>query len=198
MMASPIAAVLNSNIPLDQRSPGPEIIDGDCQHVIGLLESIEDPDGPQSDENTDDEKGKSRMPYKVTEKRRAHNAIFEAYVNKYAKSIFKAARKIELADAKDEELTIASILAKQQTETIKDPREYQIELFNRAKKENIIAVLDTGSGKTLIAVLLLKEILDMELEDRAAGLTPRVSFFLVRILMLSAHLTILTSSRSPL
>lgn len=27
---------------------------------------------------------------------------------------------------------------------IDDPREYQVELYERAKKENIVAVLDTG------------------------------------------------------
>jgi endoribonuclease Dicer len=60
-----------------------------------------------------------------------------------------------------------------------DPREYQIELFERAKIENTIAVLDTGSGKTLVAVLLLKYILERELRDRAEGTKPRVAFFLV-------------------
>lgn len=34
------------------------------------------------------------------------------------------------------------------------PREYQTELLERAKDENIVIVLATGSGKTLIAVLL--------------------------------------------
>jgi len=47
-----------------------------------------------------------------------------------------------------------------------DPREYQIELFEKAKKENIIAVLDTGSGKTLIAVMLLKEMEIIEKFER--------------------------------
>jgi len=32
---------------------------------------------------------------------------------------------------------------------IDDPREYQMELFEKAKKENIIAVLDTGQHTTL-------------------------------------------------
>lgn len=82
-----------------------------------------------------------------------------------------------------------------------DPREYQVELFERAKSQNTIAVLDTGtcipaqldvipffspncttgSGKTLIAVLLLKHIIQNELIDRANGKPPRISFFLVRI-----------------
>ena len=39
---------------------------------------------------------------------------------------------------------------------------------------------NAGSGKTLIAVLLLKYILDKELEDRAMGKPPRIAFFLVR------------------
>ena len=37
-----------------------------------------------------------------------------------------------------------------------------------------------GSGKTLIAVLLLKWVLDQELEDRAAGKPERIAFFVVR------------------
>src|SRR5690349_15739544 len=39
-------------------------------------------------------------------------------------------------------------------------RDYQQELYDRAKEENIIAVLDTGSGKTLIAALLIKYFLE--------------------------------------
>lgn len=36
-----------------------------------------------------------------------------------------------------------------------------------------------GSGKTLIAVLLLKHVIEKELNDRAEGKPPRISFFLV-------------------
>ncbi|OTA59086.1 hypothetical protein K449DRAFT_353621 [Hypoxylon sp. EC38] len=62
---------------------------------------------------------------------------------------------------------------------ISSPREYQTELFERAKQKNIIAVLDTGTGKTLIAALLLRHTVEQELEDRSAGKPPRISFFLV-------------------
>nr|CAG4716333.1 unnamed protein product [Naegleria fowleri] len=34
------------------------------------------------------------------------------------------------------------------------PRGYQLELFEQAKKENVAVVLDTGTGKTMIALLL--------------------------------------------
>ncbi len=117
----------------------------------------------------------------LRERRRAQNAIFEAWVTS---EVGQEALKPKLKngrpkEAADEELSIHSLMAKEGTKIIKNPREYQMELFERAKKENTIAVLDTGSGKTLIAVLLLRHIIDQELEDRASGKQPRISFFLV-------------------
>lgn len=46
------------------------------------------------------------------------------------------------------------------------PREYQYELFQKAVKENVITVLDTGSGKTLISVMLIKHMVALEREAR--------------------------------
>lgn len=40
------------------------------------------------------------------------------------------------------------------------PRGYQFELFRRACKENVIAFLETGSGKTLVAALLIKKTIE--------------------------------------
>lgn len=48
------------------------------------------------------------------------------------------------------------------------PRGYQIELFERACQENIIAYLETGSGKTLVSALLIKKTLD-DLESSASA-----------------------------
>ena len=36
------------------------------------------------------------------------------------------------------------------------PRRYQEEIFSRAQARNVIAALDTGSGKTYISTLLIK------------------------------------------
>ncbi|KAG5463247.1 MAG: hypothetical protein BJ554DRAFT_715 [Olpidium bornovanus] len=46
------------------------------------------------------------------------------------------------------------------------PRSYQLELFQRALRGNCIAVLDTGSGKTFVAVLLVKHMFSEELVRR--------------------------------
>lgn len=48
-------------------------------------------------------------------------------------------------NANEENLSIRSLMAKQESNVIiTDPREYQLELFEKAKNQNIIAVLDTG------------------------------------------------------
>lgn len=44
------------------------------------------------------------------------------------------------------------------------PRQYQVELFRKAEAGNVIAVMDTGSGKTLVAVMLIREMLRREKE----------------------------------
>lgn len=53
--------------------------------------------------------------------------------------------KSSLKSVPDAQLSTACLIAKQDfAATITDPREYQIELFERAKANNTIAVLDTG------------------------------------------------------
>lgn len=68
---------------------------------------------------------------------------------------------------------------------IDQAREYQQELFERAKEENVIAVLDTGSGKTLIAALLIRHFLQQELIDRSQGKPAKIIFFLVNSIPLA-------------
>ncbi|PNY29033.1 Dicer-like protein 1 [Tolypocladium capitatum] len=93
--------------------------------------------------------------------------------------------------------TARLIQSNEEKRIIASPREYQIELFERAKERNVIIVLDTGtfcpfagvarahlmwaagSGKTLIAALLLRHTLDQELERRAIGQPKKIAFFLV-------------------
>ena len=91
-------------------------------------------------------------------------------------------KKTKAKNEVDELLTIRGLMNRIETDKIIDsPRDYQLELFERAKKENTIAVLDTGTGKTLIAVLLLKHILEQELASRALGNSQRLAFFVVDV-----------------
>ncbi|TDL27660.1 P-loop containing nucleoside triphosphate hydrolase protein [Rickenella mellea] len=56
------------------------------------------------------------------------------------------------------------------------PRAYQEEIFTRAQETNIIAALDTGSGKTFIGALLIKSItaLDTSNGKKVLFLVPKV------------------------
>jgi hypothetical protein len=57
------------------------------------------------------------------------------------------------------------------------PRRYQEEIFRRSQEDNVIAALDTGSGKTFISTLLIKW---MSIQEHAQGkailfLVPKVA-----------------------
>lgn len=69
------------------------------------------------------------------------------------------------------------------------PREYQYELYLKAVEENVIAVLDTGSGKTLIAVMLIKTIAAQEREERMKRrhVSGGVSMTMIRSLLIILH-----------
>lgn len=55
------------------------------------------------------------------------------------------------------------------------PRAYQIEMFHKAMNGNVIAVLPTGSGKTLISCLIIKHMHNIDFERKST----RLSVFLV-------------------
>ncbi|KAG0285355.1 hypothetical protein BGZ96_010371 [Linnemannia gamsii] len=60
------------------------------------------------------------------------------------------------------------------------PRAYQQEVANRAIEGNVIAVSDTGSGKTLISVILLKHMVaKARQEAKQTGRQRKVAFFIV-------------------
>ncbi|CAG8444339.1 4231_t:CDS:2 [Acaulospora colombiana] len=63
-------------------------------------------------------------------------------------------------------------------------RKYQIELYEKARSDNVIAVLDTGSGKTFIAVMLIKEIAMKEKHLRKDRRRTKLTFFLVNLVPL--------------
>lgn len=145
---------------------------------IGEVKRAEDHEQANEDDESDID---SHGPKSTSEKRRAQNKAMRAFAANINAHISKEeVKEAASKSVNEEQLSIRDILAKQETTVrITNPRDYQTELFQRAKDENIIAVLDTGSGKTHIATLLLRHILEKELEDRAKGSIHKIAFFLV-------------------
>lgn len=148
-------------------------------NTMAVTEAEEGPTNDDS-ENTDEDISEQPKVTNVSERRREQHKKFSSWLSQRAEKTTKVQVREAVLSADDEALSIRNLMSKQESNVIiTNPRDYQVELFEKAKRQNVIAVLDTGSGKTLIAVLLLRHILDQELEDRAMGMKPRISFFLV-------------------
>ncbi|GAA83316.1 hypothetical protein AKAW_01431 [Aspergillus luchuensis IFO 4308] len=146
--------------------------------AVTMTEDILQEDDRSSDESDNDEH-EDQSKAGVSQQRITQNAKFNDLLAQRADTGPIHENKLT-HDLPDAQLSTAHLVAKQDLGIgTLDPREYQLELFERAKAQNTIAVLDTGSGKTLIAVLLLKHTLEKELNDRAEGKQHRIAFFLV-------------------
>lgn len=153
--------------------------------------SDDEPSGPgdvdepthveDSDSDIDTDTARAHGPKTTSEKRKAQNDVMKAFAaNIIAHLTQKEVDEAASKGANEEKLSVKDILASQATHSrIVNPRDYQTELFQRAKVQNTIAVLDTGTGKTHIATLLLRHVLEEELESRAKGCLPKIAFFLV-------------------
>ncbi len=83
-----------------------------------------------------------RPPRKISEKKRSDTAAFLLFVEKNRGQLSKKDKK---EPRNDEEKSAAHLLQDiKGAKIIESPRDYQVELFERAKEKNTIAVLDTG------------------------------------------------------
>ncbi|KAK1728887.1 LOW QUALITY PROTEIN: RNase3 domain-containing protein [Colletotrichum acutatum] len=149
---------------------------------------VDEQDQAEEDDDEDDYRRWSvnpERPRKISEKKRQDHAKFQSWIESNQAKVLEAASKTKAPTHG----SVAHLVKESENRRIiQTPREYQIELFERAKQKNIIAVLDTGTGKTLIAALLLRHILEKEVEDRAVGKPKRTAFFLVDKVSLHAVL----------
>lgn len=139
------------------------------------------------DSDSEDNEDKYRLgsapvvPKKISEKKRLDSAVFQNFLNNNESFDNTRREKVTRLDAKTVDgIPVAEIVRQSQSQQIlNSPREYQVELFERAKERNTIVVLDTGSGKTLIAILLLRHTIEQELERRVTGGERKIAFFVV-------------------
>ncbi|KAI1657916.1 hypothetical protein F4813DRAFT_358400 [Daldinia decipiens] len=130
-----------------------------------------------ADSGSEDDNPSPSVTQPKTKAKVFDNLQFSQFMRDHQEKIYSS---IPSSVTRDEDKSTNSLVREAESERIiSSPREYQTELFERAKQKNIIAVLDTGTGKTLIAALLLRHTVEQELEDRSAGKPPRISFFLV-------------------
>jgi endoribonuclease Dicer len=110
-----------------------------------------DPDDAASNEadnsieNSDEEEIlQTAKPRKITERKRQLNAAADRYMQERAEKQLKECNNLR---PEEEAQQSARWLVNQSEnrEIISSPREYQVELFEKAKEKNIIAVLDTGT-----------------------------------------------------
>ncbi|KAI7902630.1 uncharacterized protein BX663DRAFT_509905 [Cokeromyces recurvatus] len=88
---------------------------------------------------------------------------------------------LENSKTREKYLTAATKTEASQQSNLNNPRDYQYEIFKKAIVENVIAVLDTGAGKTLISVMLIKHMLSIENEKQCENkdYKKKITFFIV-------------------
>lgn len=110
----------------------------------------EDPEDEAADANSDaeDQLVKQPKPRKISERKRAQIATFDSWFQSYAKKQAKVSSSN--IDTDSESQSIKTLVRQSDSQQIiSSPWEYQVELFERAKERNIIAVLDTGKVNQL-------------------------------------------------
>lgn len=130
------------------RVPEREDGDLDAKKHKAVDHKLSDREDLDSEEDISDSGPK---PLKITERKRLQNAKFSSYMQSYVKSHAKNPT-IVLDDDRTTEWLVKQAKS---TKIITSPRDYQVELFEKAKEKNIIAVLDTGKMYALILTALI-------------------------------------------
>lgn len=105
-----------------------------------LVESDEDDDGYRLDENP------ASKPRQISEKKRENMAALREWVIRNQREL--SSKPTSNTDSSTQSVT-GLMSSSGSKKIICSPREYQTELFERAKEKNIVVVLDTGQSRRL-------------------------------------------------
>ena len=89
------------------------------------------------------------------------NKKYEVHIfsSKFDTLCKKTIQILNMKFIKEEKKRLRQIYSdKNYKDIIKEPKDYQKEMLEEAKKKNIIVFLETGMGKTYISILLIKDI----------------------------------------
>lgn len=108
----------------------------------------------EDDESAEDEYRRYHLnpahPRAISKRKQEHSALLRSLANSEALKSSSVSRILD-------DLSIVDLIKdndkKNGKKDINRPREYQYELFERAKKKNIIAVLDTGTSSEIRSVV---------------------------------------------
>ncbi|RFU77078.1 endoribonuclease dicer [Trichoderma arundinaceum] len=153
--------------------------DHESSDITDAVEEVDEfaPEGSEDADQLAADEGSHAQTAPIAKKRR-QDLAFQEWLEKNQEEVTMASKR-DLDRHLEKASTPRPLEDGTRKKIISSPREYQIELFERARDENTIVVLDTGSGKTLIAALLLRHVLQVELQNRAIGHEPQTAFFLV-------------------
>jgi endoribonuclease Dicer len=109
----------------------------------GKIEQISD-EGEDFESESDKNVFPATTSRKISERKRVRNAVYQSHFrNTFLKPQPKEIAVVSSADVESQS-TRYLVKRKEMKNIISSPREYQVELFERAKERNVIAVLDTG------------------------------------------------------
>ena len=102
-----------------------------------------DEEDHEDDEVDEEEDQYSTKLRKISERKRRLNAVADSYLEDKIRKDIKKGRKSNVNN--DEQSARWLVNESENRHIISSPREYQVELFELAKRKNVIAVLDTGN-----------------------------------------------------
>ena len=119
-----------------------------------MLEPDDREEYDNDNDDDDDEILPSTKPRNISERKRRMNAIADSYIQEMAQKSLKEDIRLNRKNMEDQSARYIVHQAESQ-KIISTPREYQTELFERAKERNIIAVLDTGKRRCQFVEVML-------------------------------------------